>query len=195
MKKEFLLELIAPLNKSGSVLSTKEHINKFLQGINIFKSKKNWIYFTNIFMSAIMIIPAFFFFTEYFTWKLMLFVIFMNAILFNVYSTLYYHRFCSHKAFKVRNKFSLIILKNLVPKVFMEEIFTIAHQVHHKYSDTENDPHNAQDGMLFNYFADVTMMRLNPNLNQLQYNRAVSLLIQYQSLFLLFFYLHHFHGF
>lgn len=127
-------------------------------------------------MSAAMVVPAYFFFTEYFTWKLMAFVVFMNAIVFNVYSTLYYHRLCSHKAFKVRNAFGFFILKNLVPKVFMEEIFTIAHQVHHKYSDTEHDPHNAQDGMLHNYFADVTMMRLNPNLTEAQYKRAVSLM-------------------
>ena len=175
MKREFLLHLLSPLNRSQQEYSTRQLFVSFIQGINIFKSRKNWIYFTNIFMSVAMIIPTYFFFTEFFTWKLMGFVILMNAIIFNVYSTLYYHRYCSHKAFKVRNKAGLFILKNLVPKMFMEEIFTIAHQVHHKYSDSIDDPHNAKDGFLFNYISDVTMMRLNPNLSQSDYKKALSI--------------------
>ncbi|MCO4793942.1 MAG: fatty acid desaturase [Bacteriovoracaceae bacterium] len=176
MKRDFLLDLLGPIHRPGTVLSTKEHWMNFLKGINIFKSKKNWISLANVLATVLMIVPTILFFKDYFTWGLMGIVVLVNALILNIYSTFYYHRFCSHKAFKVKNKFSLLILKNLAPKFFIEEVFTMAHQVHHKYSDTDSDPHNAQHGQLHCFLSDVTQMRLNPDLDEKGYERAKALM-------------------
>lgn len=175
MKQDFLLTLLGPLYAPGTEMENSKRWSYFFKGINILESKKNWIYFANIMATAIMIIPTIIFFKDYFSWSLMGFVVLMNALVLNIYSTFYFHRFCSHKAFKVKNKFGLLILKNLAPKFFMEEVFTMAHQVHHKYSDTDVDPHNAKHGGLHCYLSDVTMMRLNPELDERGYERAKAL--------------------
>ena len=166
MKQYFLLTLLGPLYAPGTEMEASTRLGYFFRGINIFESKKNWIYFANIMATVLMIVPTTIFFTDYFSWSLMGFVVLMNALVLNIYSTFYYHRFCSHKAFKVKNKLGLFILKNMSPKFFMEEVFTMAHQVHHKYSDSELDPHNAKHGNLHCYLADVTMMILNPDLDE-----------------------------
>jgi sn-1 stearoyl-lipid 9-desaturase len=176
MKQDFLLTLLGPLYAPGTEMEASTRLGYFFRGINIFESKKNWIYFANIMATVLMIVPTTIFFTDYFSWSLMGFVVLMNALVLNIYSTFYYHRFCSHKAFKVKNKLGLFILKNMSPKFFMEEVFTMAHQVHHKYSDSELDPHNAKHGNLHCYLADVTMMRLNPDLDEKGYERAKALM-------------------
>jgi len=181
MKNEFIVNILSPMYKPR----TEEEkpnlsltITNFLKSINIFSSIKSWPQFTNLLVVILTIIPAYLFFFKYFSWKLFAFIVFYNAIVLNVFSTYYFHRFSSHGAFKVKGKFGHFVIKNLAPRLFNEETFALAHYVHHKYPDSKLDPHKASDGFMHSFLSDFTQMRTNPNLDEKSYKRVAKIIEQ-----------------
>lgn len=167
-----MLKMISPLlpYEAGLEVPTKKQIFEALKkGIDIRKDQKNWIYFFNTFIFSISIIAGLVWMIYFASFKGLLLSLLYGSLWLSIFSTTYYHRYSSHRAFKVNGRISGFILKNLGLRLFIEEIFAVSHQIHHTYSDTPHDPHFTERGGLFCYTSDVTMMRTNANLNLAEY--------------------------
>lgn len=158
-------------NESGElyVPSTKELLSSFLTNSNIFQDKRNWLQVMSQLGTLLLIIPAIIFVTQYWDLKIFLLCIPYTLLVKNIHGTAYLHRFCSHKAFEVKNKFFLMIFRNLTVKVIPEEVFAISHHVHHALSDKPGDPYNTFAGWLYCYLADVNHQAIARDLSENEY--------------------------
>lgn len=156
---------------------TKNQILKeFFFRINLFRSKKNWLAFIGWFWVLCLIPFLFIFLLRYFTWPLFLIGFIYSMVCMGTHGTIWYHRYCTHKAFTFRNKFWRFITQNLVIKVVPEEVYVISHHVHHAKSDQPGDPYNAYAGWLYCFLADVNHQAIAKDLSQEDYEKVVQLL-------------------
>lgn len=95
----------------------------------------------------------------------------------SVYNTVWYHRYCSHQAFKFRNIWWARIFLWTNPVCFREECYVIPHRVHHAASDGPGDPYGPHLGWLGTYLAAETAQKLNPNISQRDYDRVSQSLV------------------
>lgn len=97
-------------------------------------------------------------------------------IIMGTHGTIWHHRYCTHGAYKFRNKFWRFFTKNLTIKAIPEEIYALSHHVHHAKSDQPGDPYNANAGFLYCFLADVNHQPINRNLSEIEYSKAVNLM-------------------
>lgn len=158
--KSFLHKVLAPpfygyVRGDELYIPTKKEIfQQFFQRYNIFRSRKNWLTFTSWTFTFLLIIPFFIFFIKYFSFPLLIIGLIYSMIGLGTHGTIYLHRFCSHRAYKVKNNFILFIIKNLSIKIIPEEIYAISHLVHHRLSERPGDPYNVHGGWLYCFLAD-----------------------------------------
>jgi stearoyl-CoA desaturase (delta-9 desaturase) len=149
---------------------------EIFQRINIFRNRKNWIaplaWFWAICLIPFMVI----FIGWHFHWALALLAIFFGMVGMSTHGTVWYHRYCTHKAYRFRNGIWRFIVQNLVPKVIPEEIYVVSHHVHHAKSDKPGDPYNAQGGFLYCFMADITHQPIAKDLDETDYGKAVQFL-------------------
>lgn len=137
--------------------------------INIFTDRKNWISLMS-WSLAICMMPFFILFIfRYFSFPLLIAFIFYGLIFMGIHSTIWFHRFCSHKAYTFSNSFWRFIIQNLVIKTFPEELYVISHHVHHVKSDLPGDPYNAKAGLMYCMLADVNHQSITKNLTVRDY--------------------------
>lgn len=76
------------------------------------------------------------------------------------------HRLWSHKAYKARLPLR-IILMILQTVAFQNSIYEWArdHRVHHKFTDTDADPHNASRGFFFSHMGWL-LIRKHPEVKE-----------------------------
>jgi len=89
----------------------------------------------------------------------------MASLIFigTVYNTLWYHRYCSHHAFKfARQDFARVLLWT-TPLFFRESTYAIPHRIHHQYIDKPGDPYGPHLGWLGSFLAIDSSMKLNSN--------------------------------
>jgi len=161
-------ELVIP---SSRVLFT-EAFSK----INIFKTKKNWISFIGWFMLICMIPFFYFFLFKYFSLWLLVALIVYAMVIMSTHGTIWFHRYCTHKAFEFSHPIWRFITKNLVIKTIPEEMYIVSHHVHHAKSDNPGDPYNAKAGLLYCMLADVNHQCINKELDETEYKRVSSFL-------------------
>jgi len=140
--------------------------------INIFKTKKNWISLTSWLMATLMAPFLYFFLFHYFSWTLLACVIFYAMVVMGTHGTIWFHRYCTHKAYKFSHPLWRIITQNLVIKTFPEEIYVVSHHVHHVKSDLPGDPYNPQGGFLYCMLSDVNHQSINKDLTEAEYTRV-----------------------
>src|SRR5437016_2458938 len=73
--------------------------------INIFRSKKNWMSMMGWLGIVLMIPFLYFFISKYFSWWLLPVMIVYAMIIMGTHGTIWFHRYCTHKAYKFRNPF------------------------------------------------------------------------------------------
>jgi sn-1 stearoyl-lipid 9-desaturase len=83
-------ELIIPTNR--------QLFREAISRINIFKSKKNWISLIGWLMIACMMPFLVLFITNYFSWTLLAVVVVYSMIIMGTHGTVWFHRYCTHKA-------------------------------------------------------------------------------------------------
>jgi len=88
-----------------------------------------------------------------------------------VYNTVWYHRYCTHRAFKFRSFWFARLLLWLNPVCFREESYVIPHRVHHSKSDGIGDPYGPHLGWLGSYLATESQQKINRNLSRSDYDR------------------------
>ncbi|MEP7169185.1 MAG: acyl-CoA desaturase, partial [Bacteroidota bacterium] len=145
---------------------------EFFLRINIFKSKKNWLAMSGWLWVVLLIPFLFLFIFKYFSWWLLLVGFVYSMIGMGTHGTIWYHRYCTHRAFTFRNRFWKFITQNLVIKVVPEEIYVVSHHVHHSKSDQPGDPYNTYAGFLYCFLADANHQPIATDLNRNDYERV-----------------------
>ena len=149
---------------------------EFFSRLNIFKNKKNWLSFTSWMMVAALGVFLCFFIFKYFSLTLLLVAFVYSMVIMGSHGTVWYHRYCTHRAFKFRNHIWRFITQNITLKIIPEEIYVISHHVHHAKSDEPGDPYNATGGFLYCFLADVNHQPINRNMDLQSYSRCVQLM-------------------
>jgi stearoyl-CoA desaturase (delta-9 desaturase) len=164
-------------NKGNLIKPTASQIfSEFFSRLNIFKTPKNWLPFFS-WMTVVCLFPFLMLFIfKFFTWWLFAAAFVYSMIIMGTHGTIWHHRFCTHGAYKFRNKFWRFFTQNLTIKAIPEEIYVLSHHVHHAKSDQPGDPYNAQGGFLYCFLADVNHQPMNRNLSKADYAKAVNLM-------------------
>jgi fatty-acid desaturase len=76
-----------------------------------------------------------------------------TLVFVNVFNTIWYHRYCSHRAFRFSHPAFPTLLLWFNPLGIREEIYAIMHNVHHAHADGEDDPHGPHLGAIGSYLA------------------------------------------
>jgi fatty-acid desaturase len=88
-----------------------------------------------------------------------------------VYNTVWYHRYCSHRAFKFRNLWFARAFLWTNPLAFREESFAIPHRIHHLKSDRPGDPYGPHLGWLGSYLAAESSQKMNRDITRQDFDR------------------------
>src|ERR1051326_6646595 len=80
------------------------------------------------------------FLTSHFSILRLLSVMLIGCFIGTVYNTVWYHRYCSHQAFKFRNLWCARLFLWTNPIGLREESYVIPHRIHHSKSDEPGDP-------------------------------------------------------
>lgn len=161
-------------NINGELIkpTSKQLWSELFKRINIFSSRKNWIVLLGWFWVLCLIPFTIAFLFYYFNIYLVALSIFYGMVVMSTHGTIWYHRYCTHNAFKFKNKFWRIITQNLVIKLIPEEIYVVSHHVHHSKSDLPGDPYNSNAGFLYCFLADTNHQPIETNLKEDDYTRA-----------------------
>lgn len=159
--------------KGDLIVPTKKQLfEEAVSRINIFASKKNWISLISWLMIICMVPFFVLFLTKYFSWWLVPVFIAYSMIVMSTHGTIWFHRYCTHKAYSFSHPVWRIITQNLVIKTFPEEMYVVSHHVHHSKSDEPGDPYNSKAGIMYCMLSDVNHQSVNKNLDEKNYNRA-----------------------
>ncbi len=152
--------------------TTKQLWSEAFSRINIFKDKRNWISLTSWAMATAMVPFLVAFAGFYFSWKVLIVAVVYTFVLISTHGTIWFHRYCTHKAYKFSHPIFRIITQNLAIKTFPEEIYVISHHVHHVKSDLPGDPYNPKGGLMYCMLSDVNHQSINKNLSEADYKRV-----------------------
>ncbi|MBS1524626.1 MAG: fatty acid desaturase [Bacteroidetes bacterium] len=155
------------------------HIFKeFFCRLNVFRDKKNWLPFFSWF-KLLCLLPFFLLFLFKFLSPLTaLYAFIYGMMVMGTHGTIWYHRYCTHNAFKFRNNFWRLFTQQLTISIIPEEIYVVSHHVHHARSDQPGDPYNAEAGFWYCFLADVNHQPIAKNLSEADYERVKRLMIR-----------------
>jgi fatty-acid desaturase len=86
-----------------------------------------------------------------------------------IYQTTWYHKYCSHGAFRFSNPWPARVYLWTNPLVMKEDVYAIAHRVHHQRADAAGDPHGPHLGWLGSYLCWESFFKTNPDISERQY--------------------------
>lgn len=98
-------------------------------------------------------------------------VVAIGVMIGTIYNTVWYHRYCSHRAYKFRSVWFARLFLWSNPICFREESYVIPHRVHHSKSDEPGDPYGPHLGWLGNYLATESQQKLNRDISQQDFER------------------------
>lgn len=151
-------------------------LKEFFSRLNILKTRKNWLPFF-LWFTVICLFPFLLLFIfKFFTWYFFAAAFVYSMIIMGTHGTIWHHRYCTHGAYRFRNRFWRFFTQNLTIKAIPEEIYALSHHVHHAKSDQPGDPYNANAGFLYCFLADVNHQPINRNLSEADYNKALNLM-------------------
>ena len=112
-----------------------------------------------------------YFLIRYFSVTAVVAVGLIGVFIGTVYNTVWYHRYCSHQAFKFRSIWFARLFLWTNPVSFREESYVIPHRVHHSKSDEPGDPYGPHLGWLGSYLATETQQKMNRNITSAEFER------------------------
>lgn len=101
-------------------------------------------------------------------------VIALSGFMATVYNTIWYHRYCSHQAFKFRSLWFARLFLWTNPTLFREESYVIPHRIHHAKSDKPGDPYGPHLGWLGSYLTAESQQILSRDITPEEYDRMAS---------------------
>lgn len=144
--------------------------------INIFKTRKNWISLISWVMATCMLPFFLVFIFRYFSWQLVGAFILYSMIIMSTHGTIWFHRYCTHKAYTFSHPIWRFMTQNLVLRTFPEEIYVVSHHVHHAKSDQPGDPYNPQGGLWYCMLSDVNHQSIAKDMSEADYKKAAHFL-------------------
>jgi stearoyl-CoA desaturase (delta-9 desaturase) len=160
-------------NETGKLVTptTKELFREAFKKINIFHSRKNWLSASGVLMVASMLPFFYFFVTQYLSLLTVLILFFYSMIIMSTHSTIWYHRYSTHKSYTFSHPIWRFITKNLVIRTVPEETYVVSHHVHHAKSDLPGDPYNAKAGFWYCMLADFNHQSIARDLDEQEYGK------------------------
>ncbi|MBZ0121783.1 MAG: fatty acid desaturase, partial [Sandaracinaceae bacterium] len=161
-------ELIVP--------SRGQLMREALSRMNILRSRKNWLAFTNWFWTISLAPFLVVFALQYFSWPLVVAGFFYSMVGMGSYGTIWLHRYGTHAAYTIKSPFWRMVVRNLVIRVVPEEIYIVSHHVHHAKSDQPGDPYCSRAGALYCFLADTNHQPIAKDLSEAEYARVCRML-------------------
>jgi stearoyl-CoA desaturase (delta-9 desaturase) len=106
----------------------------------------------------------------------LLFIVGVVTFVSIVYNTVWFHRYCSHGAFRFKRPWARQIFLFTNPTFFREESYALPHRVHHARSDEPGDPYGPHLGRLGTLLAIETSQRTNLRIPPWRYRTLCRLL-------------------
>ena len=128
-------------------------IKQYLMTINPLKSPGNWL---NQYLEVFFYACALMFVISITKHGSLLNLIIFSLVFYimaNLVNTFWYHRYCSHRAFRFSRNWIPKVLLWMNPVAYREEAYVFNHLLHHKFSDTPQDPYGPHLGWLGNFLA------------------------------------------
>ena len=160
----------------GSVPQFKDVVPEWIDTINIFKNPEAIT--TVIWLAHHLLAVAFgvLLFTHYFHWTNLLWWAGFVLLHAHFFHTFWYHRYCSHRAFRFRGKWFCWLMYWLNPLLIKEEAYVIPHVVHHKRPDRIGDPYGPVNGFWGSLSATESANFFNRSMSEKQFNACLALL-------------------
>jgi stearoyl-CoA desaturase (delta-9 desaturase) len=151
-------------------------IKEFFKRLNVFRDRKNWLPFFSWF-KVLCLSPFFLLFIFKFLNPFTAVCVFIyGMVIMGSHGTVWHHRYCTHGAYKFKNRFWRFFTQQLVLNIIPEEIYVISHHVHHAKSDQPGDPYNAEAGFWYCFLADVNHQPIAKDLSEADYSRVQRLM-------------------
>ncbi len=165
-------------DKEGRLVqpTTRQLFREAFSRVNIFKTRKNWISLASWLLIAGMIPFLYIYLAWYFSWPLTILLLIYSMFFMSIHTTVWLHRYCTHRAFQFSHPFWRFLIQNLVIKTVPEEIYVLSHMVHHAKSDLPGDPYNARGGFLYCMLAEVNHQCISKDLGETDYKTATRLM-------------------
>jgi len=148
--------------------TSKEVLKELLGTINVFKPVNHTTAFT-FFYHAAVFCCFFYYLFVYLSVPGAIYGIVILLLFFQIYMTMFSHRYCSHKAFRFRNMIYTKLFLWTSPAFYREEVFVVPHLVHHSITDKPGDPYGAHMGFFRSYFAWELTQRINTEMSEKNY--------------------------
>jgi len=173
MRKRGLL--VEPTYGYGDLLprkpSLKEVWVEWIDAINFFKDSSRLMAALYLAYHLATGIVCAIFFARYLSIQSALIVTGIACGIATVYNTVWYHRYCTHRAFKFRSLWLARVFLWTNPVCFREESYVIPHRVHHSKSDQPGDPYGPHLGWLGSYLATESQQKTNRDISARDYER------------------------
>lgn len=132
--------------EGGEKPTFRQVLPEWLDTVNIFRNRPAFATWIWLAQHALGLIAGALFFTFYFSWTAVLWWLGFALLHAHFFHTFWYHRYCSHRAFKFRHPAFARLIYWLNPLMIKEETYVIPHFVHHKISDQPGDPYGPRNG-------------------------------------------------
>lgn len=147
----------------------REILREFFRRLNFLADRKNWLAFFGWATTLSFAVPLWLFFRYHFNFWLLALGFFYSMVFLGSHGTFWLHRYCTHRAFQIRNPFCLALLRNLAIKIVPEETYVVSHHVHHQFPERPGDPYNSRAGWLYCFLADVNHQPIRRDLDEKEY--------------------------
>ena len=101
-------------------------------------------------------------------------IIFMSlstCFLGTIFNTVWYHRYCSHRAFKFCGRWPTTVFLWTNPLLFREECYAIPHKIHHRLTEQFGDPYGPHLGWLASFLSSELTQRINTEISEQEFDR------------------------
>ncbi len=114
------------------------------------------------------------FFARFFSIARLVVVLVVANLIGILYNTVWYHRYCAHRAFRFRGLWLARLFLWTNPLGFREESYVIPHEIHHSKTDQPGDPYGPHLGWLGSYLAAESTQKMNRDIGRQDYERISS---------------------
>ncbi|GGA81783.1 hypothetical protein GCM10011521_20160 [Arenimonas soli] len=156
-------------NGRRRAVSVRDALRQYGRSLNFLADRRRTLHALFEASHLLMLVPTVVFFVYFANLATMLFFFAVFLFLANVTNTVWYHRYCSHRAFRFVSPLLPRICLWLNPLGYREEVYALVHHVHHSNADEENDPNGPQLGWLGNYIASY--FEIDTDISEAQYER------------------------
>jgi stearoyl-CoA desaturase (Delta-9 desaturase) len=161
-------------NSAGELVvpTSKQLLKETLSRINIFRDRRNWSSLFSPFIILCMSPFLYMFVMHYFTWPMAIVFLVYTLIVMGTHGTVWYHRYCTHKAYQFSHPIWRFITQNMVIRTVSEEMYVVSHHVHHAKADQPGDPYNSRAGFLYCMLAEFNHQGISKELSETDYNKT-----------------------